>query len=95
MTEIKQKPVFKIIDTELQYNEFSFVINKFSLHRAAGNIGISPNAIKSLDKENRNFLFEICSEFFEDKVDIEKWKIGVLKILPKKDNFPVPTIGGE
>ena len=52
LSEIKQKPILNFIDTKLQYNEFSFVINKLTLHRAAGENGISPNAIKALDKEN-------------------------------------------
>ena len=92
LSEIKQKPVFKIIDTTLQFNEFSFAINKLTLYRAADENGISPNAIKSLDKENRIFLFEICSDFFENKVDIEEWQTGVLKRLPKKETSPILII---
>ena len=84
LTEIKQKPVFKFIDTILQYNEFSFAINKLTLHRTAGDNGISPNAIKVLDKEKRSLLFEICSDFFENKVDTKEWQIGILKILKKR-----------
>ena len=79
----------------IQFNEFSFAINKLTLHRAAGENGISPNTIKALDKENRKFLFEIYSDFFENKVDIEEWQIGVLKILPKKEIFLIPIIGVE
>ena len=56
-----------------------------TIHRSTGDNGISPNAIKALDKENRSFLFEICSDFFENKVDIKEWQIGVLKILQKGD----------
>ena len=93
LTEIKQTPVFKNIDTEVQYNEYSFAINKLTLHIASEDNSISRNAIKALDKENINFLFAICSEIFEDKVNIEEWQIGVLKILPKKEIFPIPTIG--
>ena len=84
LTEIKQKPVFKVIDTILQYNEFSFAINKLTLHRIARDNGISPNAIKVLDKEKRSLLFEICSDFFENKVDTKEWQIGILKILKKR-----------
>ena len=84
LSGIKQKPVFKIIDTTLQFNEFSFAINELTLHRAASENGISPNAIKTLDKENRAFLFEVCSNFFENKADIEEWQIGGLKILQKR-----------
>ena len=49
LSKIKQKPVFKIIDTTLQFNEFSVAINKLTLHRSAGENGISPNTIKALD----------------------------------------------
>ena len=67
LSEIKQKPVFKIIDTTLQFDKFSFTINKLTLLRAAGENSIYPNAIKALDKENRTFLFEICSDFSKIK----------------------------
>ena len=93
MTEIKQKPVFKVIDTILQYNKFSFAIYKLTLRRAAGDNRVSPNVIKALDKENRIFLFEICSDFFENKVNIKEWLIGVLKILKKKEILLIPIIG--
>ena len=62
-----------------------------TIHRSTGDNGISPNAIKALDKENRSFLFEICSDFFENKVNIEEWQIGVLKILPKKGDLTNPN----
>ena len=64
LSVIKQKQVFKIIDATLQFNEFSFIFIKSTLHRTVGDNGISPNAINTLDKENRDFLFEIGSEFF-------------------------------
>ena len=92
LSEIKQKPVFKIIDTTLQFNEFSCTINKLTLHRTVDENSISPNAIKALDKKNRTFLFEIYSDVFENKVDIEEWQIGVLKILPKKETSPILII---
>ena len=91
LSEINQKPVFKIIDITLQFNKFTFLINKLTLHRAAVKNCISPNAIKALDKENKTFLFEICSDFFENKKDIEEWQIGVLKILPKKGDLSNPN----
>ena len=32
-------------------------------------------------------FFKICSEYFNDELDIEEWKIGNLKILPKKGDL--------
>ena len=46
LSEIKQKLGFKIIDTTLQFSEFSFAIKKLTLHRTADDIGIEPNKIK-------------------------------------------------
>ena len=37
---------------------------KKNLHKAPGLNGVSPNVIKVLDNENRNVLFQICSDFF-------------------------------
>ena len=54
--------------------------------------GVSPNTIKALDDENRNVLFQICSDFFNGNVEIEDWQIGNLKILPKKGDTSNPKI---
>ena len=64
--------------------EFNQAIKRIILHKAPGLNGVSPNAIKALDDENRNVLFEICYDFFDGNVEIEEWQIGNLKILPKK-----------
>ena len=36
-------------------------------------------------------FFKICSEYFNDELDIEEWKIGNLKILPKKGDLSNPN----
>ena len=83
----KQKPVFNIINTTLQFKEFNIAINPLTLHRAAGDSVILPNVIKALDKGNKVFLFEICSELFENKVEIEEWQIDIKKTLSKRKPF--------
>ena len=52
---------------------------------------VSPIAIKILDDENRNVLFQICSDFFDSDVEIEDCQIGHLKILPKKGDISNPN----
>ena len=63
LSEIKQKPVFKIIDTTLQFDKFSFAINKLTLLRAAGENSIYPNAIKALDNEIEHFYSKYAQIF--------------------------------
>ena len=57
--------------------------------------GVSLNTIKALDDENRNVLFQICSDFLNGNVEIEDWQIGNLKILPKKGDTSNPKKIGE
>ena len=68
----------------LTKNEFNQAIEKMIPHKSPGLNGVSPNTIKALDNENRNMLFQICSDFPDSGVEIENWQIGNLKILPKK-----------
>ena len=52
---------------------------------------VSPIAIKILDDENRNVLFQICSDFFDSDVEIEDCQIGNLKIIPKQGDISNPN----
>ena len=56
-------------------NEFNQAIEKMIPHKSPGLNGVSPNTIKALDNENRNMLFQICSDFPDSGVEIENWKI--------------------
>ena len=62
-------------------------IKKLTLHKAPGLNGISPNAIRALDSDNIQILFDICYKFFNDEISIQDWQIGNLKILPKKGDL--------
>ena len=88
---IKEKPTLKQLNDPLTRMEFNQAIKKIILHKAPGLNGVSPNAIKALDDENRNVLFEICYDFFDGNVEIEEWQIGNLKILPKKGDTSNPN----
>ena len=54
------------------------------LHKAPGLNGVSHNGIKALNIENGLILCQIYSDFLDNDVEIEDWKIGNLKILLKK-----------
>ena len=71
--------------------EFNKTITKIILHKAPGLNDVSPNAIKALNDENRLILFQICSDFLDNDVEIEDWKVGNLKILPKKGDSSNPN----
>ena len=63
LKEIKKTPVLYQINNPLTRNEFNQVIKK--------NLHIAPGFIKLLNGENRNVLFQICSDCFESDVEIE------------------------
>ena len=74
--------------------EFNKSITKIVLHKKAPGLnGPSPNAIKSLNIENRLILFQIYSDFLDNDVGIEDWKVGNLKILKKKETLQIQIIG--
>ena len=87
-----QKSVNNNINSSLSWKEFTIAINKLTLYKAPGLNGISPNAIKVLNDDNKRILFQICSNYFnDDDLDIEEWKIGNLKILPNKGDLSSPN----
>ena len=87
MNDLSQKPINNNINSSLSWKEVIFAINKLTLHKAPGLNRISSNAIKVLNDENIRVLFKICYKYFNDELDIEEWKIGNLKILPKKGDL--------
>ena len=74
--------------------EFENAIRKLILHKTPGDNGVSLNAIKALNKENRLLLFQICYDYFENDQEIEEWQKGCLKILPKKVIYRIQITGG-
>ena len=75
----------------MNFQEFNVAIKKLTLHKATGLNGVSPNAIKALDDDNKLILFRLCAEYFDNTVDIEEWHMGSLKILPKKGDLTNPN----
>ena len=91
LDDLQQNPVRSDMNIPLSLFEFENTIRKLILHKAPGSNGVSPNAIKALNKENRLFLFQICYDYFENDQEIEEWQKGCLKILPKKGNLSDPN----
>ena len=71
LNEIKDKHKLKYLDVPMSFYEFKEAIKKLVLHKAPGLNGVSPNAIKSLNHENKMILFEICSDFFNNQIEID------------------------
>ena len=91
LDDLNQKPARSDMNLPLSLFEFENAIRKLILHKAPGDNGVSPNAIKALNKENRLFLFQICYDYFENDQEIEEWQKGCLKILQKKGNLSDPN----
>ena len=91
INELLQKEMCQDIGSPLNFQEFNVAIKKLTLHKATGLNGVSPNAIKALDDDNKLILFRLCAEYFDNTVDIEEWLMGSLKILPKKGDLMNPN----
>ena len=52
--------------------------------------GISSNVIIVLSDENREVLFEICSDYFENDSTIEELQVGSLKLISEKGDLSNP-----
>ena len=64
LNEIKDKPKLKYLDVPIFY-EFKEATEKLVIDKDPDLNGVSPNAIKALNHENKIILFEICSDFFK------------------------------
>ena len=90
---IKKKPVLNHLNDPLSLIEFNKAITKIILHKAPSLNGLSPNAIKALNDENRLILFQICLDFLDNDVKIEDCLVENFKILPKKETLRIQIIG--
>ena len=88
-----RKPVLNHVNDPLSLIEFNKAIMKVILHKAISLNGVSPNAIKALNDENRLILFQICLDFSDNDVKIEDCQVENFKILPKKKTLLIQIIG--
>ena len=87
LDELSNKEINTNLDIPLSLKEFKWAIKKLTLHKNPGLNRVPPNAIKALNEENIQVLFDINSRYFEGNFKIEEWQIGRLKILPQKDDL--------
>ena len=88
--EFKQKPICSKFDLPLSYSKFSTAVKKLALHKMLELNGISSNVIIVLSDENREVLFEICSDYFKNDSTIEELQVGSLKIISEKGELSNP-----
>lgn len=70
--------------------EFNDAIQRLVNHTAPGLNGVTSEAIKGLEDDHRAVLFQILSDYFDDKIDIAEWHWGNLRALPKKGDLISP-----
>ena len=90
LDEIRQHPLHTEIDGNLTYLKFSEAIQSLKNHTASGLNGITGEEIKALDKEVREYHFEIIWDYFNDDIDIPEWHWGNLRALPKSGDLTSP-----
>ena len=57
------------LNNSLSLDEFICAMKKLTLHKNR----VSPSAIKVLDDENTQVLFDSCSKYFEGYYKINEW----------------------
>ena len=72
-----------MIKTDITFEEFGEALDGLINNKAAGENGVSPNAIKALNEENRRYVFHLIEEFWEDLKDYESWHSGLLVLVHK------------
>jgi hypothetical protein len=85
VTQRKENADLKICPT---LEEIVESVKKMKNNKAAGESGIPAEFFKALieTEEGLEILYEVVKSFWEG-VDYEKWKTGLLKLLPKKGNL--------
>ena len=90
---LHQYPIESNMEREPSMDEMSTAISKLSNGKSPGENGIPAEAFKALlcDSENRDYLLQSLISFWRKKESPESWKIGKLKLLPKKGDLSDPN----
>ena len=87
INDVRQRCIRHDIGNELTVQEFKEALNSLANHKAPALNGVTAEALKALDDTHCSSLFEILQRFYTDDIDIEEWKKGNLKVLPKSGDL--------
>ena len=87
------KSYMRILKSGLPFckREFKKALKRLAWHKAQGINGISPNALKVLNKRNKKILFNFIQIWCETDAEYKDWHISMLSILPKKGDLSNPN----
>ena len=83
LNSVLQRDIMHDQDRDVSFDEFEKALDGLANNKAAGENGVSPNAIKALNDENRRYIFHFIVEFWEDSKDYESWHSGLLVLVHK------------
>ena len=91
------KSYIRILKSGLPFceREFEKALKRLAWPKAPGINGISPNALKALDKRHEKILFNFIQTWCKTDVEYEEWHTSMLSILPKKEIYLTPITGEE
>ena len=73
-------------------DDLNIAIDKLSWHKAPGRNGVSPNAIKALNEENRIILLQFIHQWMDNpSLNFNNWEIATITPLPKKGDLSDPN----
>ena len=80
------------ISVLMSFPELGLALFKLSWHKAPGQNGVSPNALKVLNDGNKRKLHKFINCWLEDKYfEYPEWRIASIKALPKKGDLSDPN----
>ena len=88
---IKTRPLVSSMGKQLTFVEFASAIKCMKWHSTPDLNGISPNAIKSLNDQNKRILHKFIFQYFEEGLDFKEWHKAKLIPIPNKGNTKNPN----
>ena len=93
LNNIEDKPKLKYLDVPMSFYEFKEAINELVLHKAPGLNGVSPNAIKALNHDNKKSCLKYVLTILTIRLKLRNGKLVILKYYQKKEIYPNRTTG--
>ena len=88
---LEQKPCMMSIDNPITFGKVKRAINKLKKGKAPGLNGIPPEALKAMDNVSRRTVHRHVCDFFEGKVNHDRWHQSQCIPVPKQGDLSDPN----
>ena len=84
---IKQRETDRSLAEQITWVECRRAVAKLKNDKSPGENGVPPNALKALNERNSRIIYDYVCKFWNDEIDINEWRTGLVKLLPKKKDL--------